>query len=150
MEEEFSGNRPKPFQEPGMDSDPNLAAVTKPRPWDDKFAAAFRGAKLGIRGHSSFFVHFFFAALVVASAIACQCTHWEWCILILCIALVITTELVNSAIETLVRGFPPEQRKPFWPALDVAAGAVLVASIFAAAIGLSILVPRFLSFLVFA
>lgn len=132
-----------------MESDPSFAPKPKPRPWDDKFAAAFRGAKLGIRGHSSFSVHFFFAALVIAFAVACQCTIWEWCLLILCIGLVITTELVNSAIETLVRGFPPEQRKPFWPALDVAAGAVLVASGFAAVIGLAILVPRFLSFLVF-
>lgn len=36
-----------------------------PRPWRGKFHDAFRGVKLGIRGHSSFFVHFFVAALVV-------------------------------------------------------------------------------------
>jgi len=130
-----------------MDSLEEERKPSKPRPWDDKFAAAFRGAKLGIRGHSSFSVHFFFSALVVACAVAFQCSHWEWCILLLCIALVITTELVNSAIETLVRGLPRSQRPPFWPALDVAAGAVLVASLFAAAIGLVVLVPRFLGFL---
>ena len=33
------------------------------RSWGAKFAAAFRGIKLGVRGHSSFFVHFFFAAI---------------------------------------------------------------------------------------
>lgn len=29
------------------------------RSWKEKFEASFRGAKLGVRGHSSFFVHFF-------------------------------------------------------------------------------------------
>src|SRR5207249_11700618 len=40
-----------------------------PRSWRSKFRDALRGVKLGIRGHSSFFVHFFFAALVIAAAI---------------------------------------------------------------------------------
>lgn len=118
------------------------------RSWQEKFAAAFRGAKLGIRGHSSFFVHFFFAALVVACSVALNIEVWEWCVLILCIAGVIVSELFNSAIETLVRGLAPEKRPPFWPALDVAAGAVLVASGFAAFLGLLILAPRFLTFLI--
>ena len=34
----------------------------RPRTWADKFADAFRGLKFGIRGQSSFAVHFFLAA----------------------------------------------------------------------------------------
>ena len=42
---------------------------TRPkRAWRAKFGDAMRGLKLGIRGHSSFFVHFFFSALVLAAA----------------------------------------------------------------------------------
>src|SRR5262249_37078383 len=51
---------------------PGEAAAPAParprRPWRRKFGDAYRGLKLGIRGHSSFFVHFFFTALVVAAA----------------------------------------------------------------------------------
>src|SRR5437763_11154663 len=72
--------------------------------WRAKFRAAFRGIKLGIRGHSSFFVHFFFSALVLAAGFILHCELMEWCVLLGCIALVITTELMNSALETLFRG----------------------------------------------
>ena len=40
------------------------------RAWRDKFREAARGVKLGVRGHSSFSVHFFFAALALTAAVA--------------------------------------------------------------------------------
>lgn len=116
-------------------------------PWALKFAAAFRGIKLGIRGHSSFFVHFFFAALVLAAAVALDCDRVQWCLLIGCIGLVLTAELFNSALETLFRHLDAATRDRAWPALDIAAGAVLLASITASAVGLLILVPRLISYL---
>lgn len=112
------------------------------RRWSDKFREAFRGIKLGIRGHSSFFVHFFVAALVVVAAIAFQCSWIEWCILLVCIGSVLAAELFNSAIETLVRGLDPGSRDRARPCLDVAAGAVLMASIVAAMVGTVIFVRR--------
>ncbi len=69
----------------------------KPRRWRDKFREAFRGVKLGVRGHSSFFVHFFFAALALAAALVLHCDVFEWCLVIGCIGLVVTAELFNSA-----------------------------------------------------
>jgi diacylglycerol kinase len=107
-----------------------------PRPWSYKFRDAFRGIKLGIRGHSSFAVHFFFAALVIAAAIVLSCSLEQWCILLGCIGLVLTAELFNSAIETLFRGLDESTKERVWPCLDVAAGAVLLASATAAIIGL--------------
>jgi diacylglycerol kinase len=100
-----------------------------------KFRAAFRGLKLGIRGHSSFFVHFFFAALVVAAAVVLRCDVTQWCILMGCIAMVLTAELFNSAIETLFRGLDERTKEKAWPCLDIAAGAVLLASLAAILIG---------------
>jgi diacylglycerol kinase len=108
---------------------------TSRRRWSDKFREAFRGIKLGIRGHSSFFVHFFVAALVAVAAIAFQCSLIEWCILLGCIGSVLVAELLNSAIETLVRGLDPASRDRARPCLDVAAGAVLLASITSAVVG---------------
>ena len=40
------------------------------RRWRDEFRQAARGVKLGMRGHSSFSVHFFGAALVGALVFA--------------------------------------------------------------------------------
>jgi diacylglycerol kinase len=106
------------------------------RSWRMKFAAAFRGIKLGVRGHSSFSVHFFCAALVVAVAAALGCDLTQWCVLLGCVGLVLTAELFNSAVETLFRGLDEETKSRAWPALDIAAGAVLLASLTASVIGL--------------
>ena len=112
------------------------------RPWAQKFRDALRGLKFGIRGHSSFFVHFFAAALVVAVAAAMECTLMQWAMLLLCIGFVFTAEFINSAIETLHRGLDAETRERTWKALDIVAGAVLMASLTAAMVGLLVLGKR--------
>lgn len=117
------------------------------RSWRQKFGDAFRGVKLGVRGHSSFFVHFFFAALVLAAAVVFQCTPLEWCLLLGCIGLVLAAELFNSAVETLFRGLDDETRQRTSGCLDISAGAVLMASITAAVIGSIIFLPRLWSLL---
>jgi diacylglycerol kinase len=121
---------------PPLTSPPEVTARPRPpRPWGDKFGDAFRGLKLGVRGHSSFSVHFFFAALVVAAAFVLSCDLYEWCILLGCIGLVLTAELFNSAVETLFRGLDEATKARVYPSLDIAAGAVLLASITAALVG---------------
>lgn len=105
------------------------------RSWREKFQAAFRGIKLGIRGHSSFFVHFFFTILVFAAAIVLKCNVIQWCLLLGCIGMVLVAELFNSAMETLVRNLDMDTRCRVWSALDIAAGAVLLTSMVAVLIG---------------
>lgn len=112
------------------------------RPWAQKFRDALRGLKFGIRGHSSFFVHFFAAALVVAGAAAVECSAEQWGLLLLCIGVVLTAELFNSAVETLHRGLDAETRERTWKALDIAAGAVLMASLSAMVVGLLVFGKR--------
>ena len=107
----------------------------KRRPWRDKFREAFRGVKRGVRGHSSFSVHFFFAAVALTAAAALGCDYREWCLVVGCVGLVFTAELFNSAVETRFRGLEPEARDRVYGCLDIAAGAVLVAGLTSAAIG---------------
>lgn len=114
------------------------------RRWRDKFREAIRGVKLGVRGHSSFFVHFFFAALALAAALALQCGLVEWCLVLGCIGLVLTAELLNSAIETLFHSIDAESKQRNRGTLDIAAGAVLVASLTAALVGLLVFGRRVL------
>lgn len=122
--------------------EPEAKSRVRCRTWRDKFRVALRGIKLGMRGQSSFAVHFFFAAMVVAAGVVLQCEPWEWCVLIGCIGFVLTAELFNSAIETLFRGLDEATRERSWPALDIAAGAVLLASLTASAMGTIVLVRR--------
>src|SRR5262249_53469170 len=101
------------------------------RRWREKFPGAIRGLKLGIQGHSSFSVHLFAAAVAIAACIALDCRLVEWCLILLCIGGVFTAELFNSAIETLFHGLDPETKSRWNGCLDIAAGAVLTASLFA-------------------
>src|SRR4051794_25978627 len=105
------------------------------RSWGAKFGEALRGVKKGVRGQSSFFVHFFCATLVVVAAAVLQCDLAGWCLLLLCVGGVITAELFNSAIETMFRALEPDARDKPFAALDIAAGAVFVASSTAAIVG---------------
>lgn len=116
----------------------------KSRSWKAKFGEAFRGVKRGVRGHSSFFVHFFFAALAIAAAAVLKCDHVEWCLIVACIGGVMVVELMNSAIETLFHGLDEESKGRIHGCLDIAAGAVLVAGLTAALIGTIVFVRRLL------
>ncbi len=135
---------PMPAHVPMVPAEGEESAPRARRPWPHKFGAACRGLKLGIRGHSSFFVHFFFAALVLAAAIVLRCPLIEWCLLLLCIGLVLTAELFNSALETLFRGLDEVNRDRSWRCLDISAGAVLLASITAVVIGSLVFLNRLL------
>lgn len=135
---------PKP---PLAGEDVEGPATVRRRPWRHKFGDACRGMKLGIRGHSSFFVHFFFGALVLAAGGILGCELLEWCVLLLCIGMVLAAELFNSAVETLFRGLDDETKERCWPALDISAGAVLMASLAASLVGSIVFLNRLWSLL---
>jgi diacylglycerol kinase len=117
----------------------------KPRtrnPWRDKFRVAFRGIKIGVVGQSSFYVHGLFTVVVPIAAAVLNCDVTEWCLLLGCIGAVWTAELFNSTIETLFRGLDDATKERAWPCLDIAAGAVLTATITAVVIGAIIFLPK--------
>lgn len=63
-----------------------------------------------------------------------------WALLALAIGLVLATELLNTAIEKLVDHLHPAQHPEIKVVKDVAAAAVLVASLAAVAIGVCLVV----------
>lgn len=113
-----------------------------PSGWSQKFRHAFRGLIRGITSQSSFKVHLPIAAIVLATGCYFQASLIEICILLLCIALVVSLELLNSGLEFLAREVTQNFSERIKAALDISAAAVLVASCFSALIGLLILLPR--------
>ena len=112
------------------------------RSWIAKFGDAFRGIKIGMRGQSSFFVHIFIAFLVAIAGLVLGVSRIEWCLLILCIAGVLTTEMVNSAIEILAKAVTNEYHEHIRDALHMGSAAVLLASFGSAAVGTIIFLYR--------
>jgi len=80
-------------------------------------------------------VHGVIAVLVVALGFYYRITSEEWIAILLCIGLVLVLEILNTAIETLVDLVQPEHDPLAGKVKDIAAGAVLVGTIVAAAIG---------------
>jgi diacylglycerol kinase len=117
------------------------------RSWALKFHDAFRGVKAGVRGQSSFFVHFFFAAAVIASGVILLVSWIDWCLLLLCITVVMTAEMFNSAMEALAKLITDEYNEHINKFLDIGSGAVLVASIGAALVGAMVFLHRIVELL---
>lgn len=68
-------------------------------------------------------------------------TKTEWILSLFCIALVLSLEAINSAIEYLVDLASPDFHPLAKKSKDIAAAAVLIAAIFALIIGLLIFLP---------
>ncbi|HEY2839620.1 MAG TPA: diacylglycerol kinase [Pirellulales bacterium] len=123
-------------------------AQRSPRPkasWITKFRCTFRGAKIAVRGESSFFVHLFVAVAVIVAAAVFQVSLVEWCLLAGCIAGVLAVELLNTAIERLARAVDDSFNEQLRDALDISGAAVLIASLAATLIGALILGSHLLS-----
>ena len=116
--------------------------ISVERSWARKFRDAFRGLKAGVRGQSSFFAHFSIAAAVVAAGIILGLSLVEWCLLLLCIAGVLTAEMFNSALESMAKAITGESHPHLGNSLDIGSAAVLVASIGASIIGTLIFAHR--------
>lgn len=79
--------------------------------------------------------------VVVAVAAWLRVPAVHWAILLLCVGLVLSLELMNSAVEAVVDLASPELHPLAKASKDAAAGAVLVASIFSAIVGVLLLGP---------
>jgi diacylglycerol kinase len=70
-------------------------------------------------------------------------TTIEWCVIVLCITVVLSAELFNAALETIAKAVTAEYDPRVRDALDIAAAAVLVAALGSVVIGGLILGFRF-------
>jgi diacylglycerol kinase len=69
----------------------------------------------------------------------------EWCVILIMFVLVISFEMVNTAMEIMVDMISPEFNGNAGKIKDIAAGAVLIASIVAVIVGLIIFVPKIMA-----
>lgn len=107
----------------------------KARSLIESFNYAFEGVVFTLRRERNMRVHFLLAFGVLVMALSYDVSRIELIALLLCISLVFVTELINTAVEAAVDLITNEVHPLAKLAKDVAAGAVLVSSINAMAIG---------------
>ncbi len=102
------------------------------------FGYAHSGLGFMLRTQHNAWIHLAMTAAVIAAGLWTQITAQDWRWIVLAIALVWVAEIVNTAFEHLCDVVQPEFHISVKTAKDVAAGAVLVAAIGAAIIGVMV------------
>jgi len=101
------------------------------------FTYAFNGIKLSLQ-QRNMKVHVCCAILAIAFGFILKINVTEWCIILICIGIVLALETLNTAIEAFVDLVEPNHHPVAGKIKDLAAGAVLIFSIITALIGIMI------------
>ena len=131
---------PKPY--------PLAAADRKGQSFYRSARFAWRGVRIAFKRELNLQRQLIIGVLVIAAGIVLHVTMVQLAILILTTAAVMLLVMVNSAIEALADALMPSYHDKVRDAKDMAAGAVLVMSFAAVAVGIVILLPPLLDLLV--
>jgi len=105
------------------------------------FGHAFRGWWHVLKTQQNAWIHSVVATLIIIVGLWVGIPPRDWALIVLTIAMVFTAEFINTAIEAVVDLASPVHHPLAKVGKDVGAGAVLVAALAAALVGLLILGP---------
>lgn len=108
----------------------------------NSFKYAFEGIYEAWKTEQNLKIHFIVMIFVIIAGFLFNITATEWLVCLLLFALVISLELVNTAIETTVDIAMPEINKKAKYAKDIAAGSVLFSAFISVIAGLIIFLPK--------
>ncbi|MBS4191338.1 diacylglycerol kinase family protein [Bacillus sp. FJAT-49705] len=106
------------------------------------FGFALTGIKEAVRCERNLRIHLFFSVIVICMGIWLSISVYEWLIIVLAIAGMLSLEMLNSAIERVVDLVTTDFHPLAKAAKDMAAGAVLIFAIMSVIIGLIIFLPK--------
>ena len=111
----------------------------------NSFRYAIAGIGSMVASQTNAKLHLTATVLVIVGGCCFGLTRTEWCLVALAISLVLAAEGFNTALEHLTDLVSPEHHPLAGKAKDVAAGAVLLAALGAAAVGLLVFLPKMLA-----
>lgn len=111
----------------------------------NSFKYAIEGIISSFKTERNMKIHVLAMIIVIVFGFVFMLDKIEWCFIIIAIISVISAELLNTAIETVVDMISPEKNPKAKLAKDIAAGAVLVVAIGAAIMGIIIFGPKIIS-----
>lgn len=119
----------------------------KAKGFQNAFKNARKGMRLALKSERNIRIHVLSGVLVFAFGIFLNLSIAKLCILLLTIAMVISAEMINTAIEfSLDSIFHNKYSTLVGMAKDVSAGAVMLVSVVAVCVGLLIFVPVIFSY----
>lgn len=112
---------------------------------NNSFKYALSGITHSINENQNIKIHLISAIFILIFALTLGLTRYEFFAVGLLIVLVISAEMINSAIEEVVNLLVKEHRQEAKIAKDVSAGMVLIVSLFALTVGFFIFIPHLLT-----
>ena len=109
------------------------------------FLYAIAGVFAAVKGERNMRIHLVAAVVAVSLGAWLGLSACEWAAVVICCALVMSLECLNTAVEAAVDLASPEIHPLARKAKDCAAGAVLLAAIGSAAVGCIIFAPKVVS-----
>jgi undecaprenol kinase len=106
------------------------------------FRLAILGILTAIKQERNVKIHLIITILVIILGLLNDLSKQEWMFIAFCIGLVISLELINTAIERVVDLVTSEYHPLAKEAKDIAAGAVFIAAILSIVIGGIIFIPK--------
>lgn len=107
-----------------------------------RFTFALKGLFFTFKSQANFKIQLTAALFVSTAGFVFKLNPSEWCIILLAMGAVLSLEVLNTAIESLVDLVSPGYNEKAGRIKDTAAGAVLIAAAVSVVIGLIIFLPK--------
>ncbi|MDE6336942.1 MAG: diacylglycerol kinase family protein [Muribaculaceae bacterium] len=105
------------------------------------FVYAWQGFRALLRYEHNARIHLVAAVLAICAGIIFSISAMEWCVVVMCIGVVIAAEALNSAVEALADKISPEYDPLIGKAKDLGATAVTLLALVAAVVGCIVYLP---------
>ncbi len=112
----------------------------------ESFSFAIQGLKIALR-QPNFKIMICIAVIVMGLAGFWGISREEWLILLLIIGIVLSLEVLNTTVETLLDLVQPQFSPKVKVVKDLVAGAVLISILVSVTTGIIIFLPKFLNIL---
>lgn len=110
------------------------------------FGYAGRGLTDALKDEPNLRIHLFVSTAVTILGFVFKLSYAEWAIIVICITLVVSLELVNTVFEEMTDLANPEISNAARKAKDISAAAVFISSIGASLVGLLLFLPKIFQF----
>lgn len=107
------------------------------------FKFAYEGVYYFVKANNNFQFHLIATVLVVLASVFLKVSSIEASVLAICVASVLSFEIINTAVEHICDQIHPEQSSLIKQIKDMAAAAVLVMALGAFCVACFIFIPKF-------
>lgn len=108
----------------------------------NSFSYAFNGLKILFKEEHNFRIYFVAILGVIIASLLFKINRYEWIAITFSVGLVISFEIINSAIENIADFISPAKNEKIKRIKDLSAAAVLISAITALIIGLIVFLPK--------